>query len=260
MSSGIYMITSPSGKRYIGSGVDLRRRWSTHKYRLRLGDHPNPGLRNAWLKYGEEGLVFEVIELCDREIVIEREQFFIDTMKPEYNVNRVAGSRAGMRHTDEAKRKMSEASKGRKASPETRAKLSAISRTKRHSPETLAKMRDGRRKLTPENLAKLLTITPEQLEAKRERTRMMGKSHLGKKMSDADRANMAAGQRRRYERDGGLSEAAKEKLRGKRASKRAKPVYTPEGLAALKQSAINRTVADHVARLDWIFQPMSAST
>lgn len=86
---GVYKITSPSGKFYIGSSVDIRKRWNEHRCRLSgaTGGHHNQYLQNAANKYGLENLTFEVVELCERQDVRATEQRLIDSLKPEYNLS-----------------------------------------------------------------------------------------------------------------------------------------------------------------------------
>jgi len=57
-------------------------------------------------KYGE---VFEayIIEECSIEILLEREQYYIDTYKPYYNISPSVNSTTGYKHTEESKEKMS---------------------------------------------------------------------------------------------------------------------------------------------------------
>lgn len=113
--SGVYEIRCiVSNKFYVGSAVDLRARRSDHGKALRGNRHRNRHLQNAWNKYGESSFVFSVLEFVkDKEKLIEREQHYIDTSNPEYNIARVAGSCLGYRHTEEAKMKVSKANKGR---------------------------------------------------------------------------------------------------------------------------------------------------
>jgi len=72
--------------------------------------------------------------------VIEREQFYIDTLNPEYNILKVAGSLFGYKHTIESIQKMSEIAKNR--SEETIAKLreAALGKTYKHTEETKKKI------------------------------------------------------------------------------------------------------------------------
>lgn len=42
MTIGVYSITNnKDGKRYIGSSIDIKQRWSTHASQLRCGKHYN---------------------------------------------------------------------------------------------------------------------------------------------------------------------------------------------------------------------------
>lgn len=75
---GIYKITcSGNNKVYIGQSVAIGRRWATHKRELSNGTHSNKYLQRAYDKYGEKSFSYEVIELCKKEKLNEREQFYI---------------------------------------------------------------------------------------------------------------------------------------------------------------------------------------
>ena len=107
---GIYSITSPSGKKYVGSGQDIGKRWDWHRHRLRAYKHHSSSLQRAWTKYGESNFVFEILEICDRSILNEREQHWIDilgTVGPHgYNCQPTAGNARGFKHSEETKQKM----------------------------------------------------------------------------------------------------------------------------------------------------------
>lgn len=84
--SGIYKIRHMSSdKIYIGSSCQIGVRFQQHKLRLRRGKHHSKHLQRSWNKYGEESFAFEIIEECDREVLKDREQHYIDTLIPEYN-------------------------------------------------------------------------------------------------------------------------------------------------------------------------------
>ncbi len=62
----VYQITFPgcSHKRYIGSGIaGTSGRDRQHIKTLRRGKHHNSHLQNAYNKYGEEAIRFEVVEV-----------------------------------------------------------------------------------------------------------------------------------------------------------------------------------------------------
>lgn len=142
--SGIYCWTHiESGKKYVGSSVDLYRRFTQYyniKYITRASK--SSSICRALLKYGYSSFSLDILELCDTSILIQREQYYIDLLKPEYNILQVAGSLFGYKHTQESLEKMREIALNR--SDETKAKLreKALGRTYKHSEETKIKLRE----------------------------------------------------------------------------------------------------------------------
>jgi group I intron endonuclease len=83
---GIYKITNKNnGKSYFGSSKNIETRWLTHKNQLKNGIHHNIHLQRTWDKYGEDIFVFEIVEECDINILLETEQKYLDS-NPEYNI------------------------------------------------------------------------------------------------------------------------------------------------------------------------------
>ncbi len=126
-----------NGKWYIGSAIYFNRRWYKHRRELKLNQHPNKLLQNAWNKYGLENFDFiEIDYIQNKSKLIEAEQFWIDYINPIYNIEKIAGSSLGRKASDETKRKMSEAHKGKKFSNESRHKMSiakkGVSLTEEH--------------------------------------------------------------------------------------------------------------------------------
>lgn len=97
INSGIYRWRNlVNEKVYIGSAVVFSKRKTAHLQRLRLNNHDNQILQNSYNKHGEKNFVFEIIEMVpDLSNLISREQFYIDTINPFYNICRVAGSTQG---------------------------------------------------------------------------------------------------------------------------------------------------------------------
>lgn len=85
----------------------------------------NMPIYKALLKYGHSNFSLEILEYCDRDCVIKREQYFIDFIKPRYNILKVAGSPLGYKHTLEALEKLRIAGLRRTHSEESKAKLRA---------------------------------------------------------------------------------------------------------------------------------------
>lgn len=72
----------------------------------------NSYIHNALLKLGYFNFSLEILEYCEKKSTILREQFYMDLMKPEYNILKQAGSSLGYRHTEETIAKMSSFQKG----------------------------------------------------------------------------------------------------------------------------------------------------
>lgn len=154
--SGIYKIyNSVTKKCYVGSSKNINSRWKKHKEDLTANRHHNQHLQNDWNKYGKDAFQLEVIEVCllDKGILIEREQYYIDTLKPEYNICPVAGTSLGRKLSDEHKRKISEKLKGHKVSDETKAKISLTVNTNM-TEELRNKLSNSHKGQTPWNKGK----------------------------------------------------------------------------------------------------------
>lgn len=88
----IYEIVDAWGRRYIGSSINVERRWKEHRAQLAAGKHHSIFLQKAFDSFGPDSFKFNVIETVSCESnLLEREQFYIDTVKPEYNVCQTAG-------------------------------------------------------------------------------------------------------------------------------------------------------------------------
>jgi group I intron endonuclease len=119
-----------NGKVYVGSAAHslaLRRR--SHVKELRGGRHANRHLQNAWNHYGFGVFVFKVLERCPAELCVEREQYWIDSLKAAdpthgYNLCPYAGSNYGLRWSDESRERWSVAQQGKPCSEATRQRMS----------------------------------------------------------------------------------------------------------------------------------------
>lgn len=71
--SGIYTITSPHGRVYIGQSKNVEGRLKGHKSDLRNGKHGCEDLQEDWNKFGEDSFVWKVVEQCEPGDLIETE-------------------------------------------------------------------------------------------------------------------------------------------------------------------------------------------
>lgn len=105
--SGVYKIENiRTGKLYIGSSVIIKQRFNDHKNNLRLNRHCNKHFQRAYNIDGWEAFVCSTIEECPIEMLVEREQYWIDQYdfnKDLYNDLPTAYSWLGKHHTEETK-------------------------------------------------------------------------------------------------------------------------------------------------------------
>jgi GIY-YIG catalytic domain-containing protein len=85
--SGIYAIVNTlTQDRYIGSSHDLPSRFVQHKALLRRGQHHARRLQAAWNTYGEDAIMFVVLEvLPDTDQLAAVKQQYLDAERPAYN-------------------------------------------------------------------------------------------------------------------------------------------------------------------------------
>ena len=103
--TGVYRWTNlKSGKIYIGSSANLAKRFSTYlsiKFLTRESLKCKSMIYFALLKYGHNAFRLDILEYCDSEELLAREQFYLDNFKPEYNLLTTAGSSLGFKHSEE---------------------------------------------------------------------------------------------------------------------------------------------------------------
>lgn len=135
--SGIYAIVNMKDQSfYVGSATSLQERKHHHFRDLKADNHKNAHLQHAYNRDGAEAFRFCILEHVQHvENLLEREQHFIDTLDPHYNIARTAGSNLGMTYSDETKSKMSDARRAHPKMLEQMAKLNADRTGKPLSPE-----------------------------------------------------------------------------------------------------------------------------
>jgi group I intron endonuclease len=155
---GIYKITNPEGKIYIGQSIDIDRRFKEYK-RLQKRSAGRK-IMSSLKKFGSEKHTFEIIEECLITQLHEREYYWKKYYASvENGLNCDYFDNSGGPRSEETKRKISEGAKGKKRSEETKQKLRKpkteehkknISKSKQNiSEETKRKISEGKKGKTP---------------------------------------------------------------------------------------------------------------
>jgi group I intron endonuclease len=121
----VYRNTLELDKVYIGSTATLSKRAARHQSEVAQGKVSCPRFYNAVRKYGWSQYQFGVLEyVSNTSDLIMREQYFLDLILPYYNVNKLAGSMRGFKHSVEFSEKIRTARLGKKHSADTKEKIS----------------------------------------------------------------------------------------------------------------------------------------
>lgn len=175
---GVYEIVNwEDGKAstYIGSAINTKKRWRRHRLDLRAGRHHNAHLQHAWDKYGEAAFTFNVLEEVEDDMLLVMEQEYLNDYFDRghcYNIAITAGPAGPM--SEETKRKIGEANKGKKRSEEQRRKMSEI---------MMGKQNALGHKLTEETKRRLNEIHRNYRTTKETR-RKMREANKGRRLSE----------------------------------------------------------------------------
>lgn len=168
---GIYKITSPKNKVYIGQTINFGKRIKQYK---NLDCKLQTRIYNSLKKYGSELHNFELIEVCELHLLNERERYWQDF----YDCTGIMGLNCRLTVSSDKSGKLSKKTKenmcGRVVSQETRKKISDALTGKKHSQERIEQNRINR-------------IGFKQSIESREK---ISKSLMGKKKSPTHIANM----------------------------------------------------------------------
>lgn len=156
-----------NGKRYVGSSVNVRRRWQNHVCDLRAGRHGNPHLQAAWNQYGESAFVFLVLAVLEPSELQPTETRLLGRVVGRADCYNLCSSAEapgrGQKRTPEHRARISailrqrsrscyasvrRALTGRSVSAETRERIRAARMGRKHSPATREKIGRSKRGTT----------------------------------------------------------------------------------------------------------------
>ena len=195
---------------YVGSAINLNRRWYLHQSELNRNVHGNSYLQNAYNKYGLEAFQFTIVELVEDQLkLLEIEQLWINASdccnrEVGYNICVISASVLGIKRSLETRAKMSLANKGRKHSEEAKKKMSESHKRYKASEETKAKLsirmkgnKYAKNKTKGRKHTEAALIKMRGLKRSEETRARMSLAFKGRICSEETRAKISASQRQR---------------------------------------------------------------
>lgn len=180
---GIYKVTSPSGKIYIGQSVHCLGRENDYKNNFCKTQRK---LFFSIKKHGWNKHKFEIIHVCEPEQLNELEVYYIqlfNSFNSKYGLNLVEGGKRPLKRSEETQRRISQ---GLKRAWQKR-KLEG--KVKPPSPETIKLMSDNRKKAWEKQKEDKEWNSPEEIEKRSIRAKNK-KSHS---VSNQGKENMKKG-------------------------------------------------------------------
>ena len=126
-------------------------------------------LNRAIIKYGYAKFSVAILEYCNPELLDDREQFWLDLLKPDYNILKFSRASRGYKHTFESLAKMKGPRPNFKPSPELLKKLAEISKFRKYDQEyreTVSK-REGQAVYVYDSNGKLINYYPSIFKLKK---------------------------------------------------------------------------------------------
>lgn len=165
---GIYKITNPKNKVYIGQSIDIKKRWYGYK---KLWDCKGQiALNRSFIKYGVDKHKFEILQVCEVSELNTFERYYQDL----YSVIGEHGLNCLLTNTSERKRVWSDETKEKHRESIRKSRIG-----KKHSPETIAKY----------------SLTRKGIRMSEEAKAKISKYQTGLKRSDEARKNMSIAQK-----------------------------------------------------------------
>ena len=115
--SAVYKIVNEiTGEFYIGSSVDVERRWASHKHPSTWKRYPNSKMYQDMQRYGVDKFRFQILAPVMPEYLKQVEQEFIEMLKPTYNNYNAKG--LDVERQKESQKEYSQSEKGKRAKKE----------------------------------------------------------------------------------------------------------------------------------------------
>ena len=180
---GIYKITSPSGKIYIGQTTNYSKRHNAYKNHKCKGQ---PKLFASIEKYGFINHTIEIVKECQVEDLNYYERYYqeyYESVLNGLNLRYTATTDKSGFMSEETKKKMSNSGKGKVMSEEWRKNLSIAGTNRKHTEEEKQKISQANKgkKKSAEHIAKIqATLKTMQMPKRSEQTKALQSLNNGK--------------------------------------------------------------------------------
>jgi group I intron endonuclease len=141
---GIYKITNPKGKIYIGQSRDIEHRFYYYKLSNKWIKEQRK-LYNSLQKYGYENHMFETIEECSEDLLNKKEIYWINHFNSVNEGLNLKYGGLGGKHSEETKQNISKSLTGKKQSKETIEKRSQKLKGQKRSDYTKQLMSESKK-------------------------------------------------------------------------------------------------------------------
>jgi len=192
---GIYKITSPSNRIYIGKSVNINKRFISYK-----NNHCKTQRRlyNSFINYGSGNHKFEIIHKCMPSELNRLEIFYIklyNTFNSPNGLNLLSGGENSLM-SEETKIKIGIGGKGRKCSEETKIRMSLAQKGNKNSLGRIVSA-DHSRKISESNKGRIfsdqhkikISIALSGRKLSKDHIKNISKSHTGLKYNTKSKNN-----------------------------------------------------------------------
>ncbi len=156
---GIYKITNPKGKVYVGQSININKRFKD--YLILRNCKKQTKLYRSLNKYGVDNHKFEIVEECDLHLLNERERYYQDLyncLNNGLNCVLTKNNNLSGKLSEETKKKISESNKGREVSEITRNKIGNSQKGEKHHNFGKKLSKEHKNKISKSNTGKIKSL------------------------------------------------------------------------------------------------------